>query len=357
MPIDDMSWSLTKGMYQAHFPKLVQPNFKKFISTGGSSGAPIQFPTDRYYAKKCYENSLISRLHFENYFDKKIALLWGHSHLMGTGTLYSFQKIQRDLKDTLVNTKRFSAYKLDDCSFEHLIKYCRKNKPILIGYSSAVVQFAHFVSTYGGGKKSELLSGVICTAEQLNSDMLEFLRSVFQVDIVNEYGSAEFGVIGFSVNSQNFRLIWDSFKIDVEDNNLIITSLDRDIFPLIRYNIGDIGSVTDATKFNVIGRANDNIEVMTSNGIMKIHSEVLTHIIKLNQNITNFNILSDIERNIKVNLKTTQNYSLKFEKTIKTELGRALGANIVSEVIFDYKYREVLTVAGKKKWISKEYDC
>jgi phenylacetate-coenzyme A ligase PaaK-like adenylate-forming protein len=117
------------------------PDFSRM--TGGSTAEPIQLPAwnseqvftsyDMWLGRSWYTISPASRLF----------LLWGHSHLMGSGVRGWFNARKRNFFDSLLGYCRFSAYDLKSPTLQQAAReVIRFNPEYMIGYSVALDCFA-----------------------------------------------------------------------------------------------------------------------------------------------------------------------------------------------------------------------
>ncbi len=104
------------------------------------------------------------------------------------------------------------------------------------------------------------------------------MQKAFGINIINEYGSSETGIMAFEdpegdwvLNTWNqyFEIVDDGGKVlnEGEEGNIIVTDLYNDAFPFIRYHIGDRGIISSKEKNgreikilkSLTGRINDTI--------------------------------------------------------------------------------------------------
>ncbi len=94
------------------------------------------------------------------------------------------------------------------------------------------------------------LRAISSTYELLLPGIKNYLESTFQCNVFDSYGSSEFGPISFSCekgnqhifeNSVNIEIIEKGRYLDPRVGEIIATSLDNKVMPLIRYRTGDLG--------------------------------------------------------------------------------------------------------------------
>ncbi len=180
-------------------------------------------------------------------------------------------------KDALSNRFRFSVFDLSDKAFEnHLKKFKRTSFEYLNGYTSSIVQFAKFL------ERKQLVLTTVCptlracvvTSEMLFDEDKLIMETQFGVPVINEYGASELDLIAFQNKDDEWQINSETLFVEILDDNntilpygkegrVVITSLYNKAHPFIRYDIGDIGilSQKSTTKKPIleklIGRTND----------------------------------------------------------------------------------------------------
>ncbi|NNC45612.1 MAG: phenylacetate--CoA ligase family protein [Winogradskyella sp.] len=187
--------------------------------------------------------------------------------------------VKERLKDALSQRTRFSVFDLSDQAFESILDSFSRKKFIYInGYTSAIVQFAKFLKRQNIVLKSICPSLRCCmvTSEMLFDEDRELMEIQFGVPVVNEYGASELDLIAFEnpqsewiVNSETlFVEILDNTNTPLplgEEGRIVITSLYNKAHPFIRYDIGDVGMLSEHSTLKnpilkkLIGRTNDLI--------------------------------------------------------------------------------------------------
>lgn len=219
--------------------------------TSGSSGTPLIFAKDKYCHALTWAN-FMDRYDWYNIDleTSKQARFYG----IPLNKLY-YNKER--LKDFLGNRFRFSVFDLSDQQFEkNLNKFKHSKFEYINGYTSAIVQFAKFLKTKNIVLKTVCPTLKVCitTAEMLFENDKTLLQQQLGIPIINEYGSAELGLIAFNNTTNQWQVNTEDLHIEIldDDNNslplgdegrIVITSLYNLANPFIRYDIGDIGSL------------------------------------------------------------------------------------------------------------------
>ncbi len=330
---------------------------KNHIKTGGSSGKPISFPFDLNDQKSSYLRSYIGRSRIGIYPFDSTALIWGHSHLFEKNFKGRFKHFVRKLKDLQLNTHRLSAYDLSDESIDSYIKIIKsRNIKFLIGYTSCVTKLAQRLIENDDEHNFDNLKSIVVTAENVDKADINLIEKAFNTKCDIEYGMAEAGVLGYSNdNTKKISFFWDDFIYQKNDNNsLIITSIYDRFFPLIRYDTGDIINTINSQDSllyvdKIVGRSNDNLQIVVNKKLITVHSELFTHILKSIDDVKDFLIIQR-NQNIEIQIESdTQDIRKLFFSKLDKEYKN------VNKDFFNFVYKrniqKTITTSGKKRWI------
>ncbi len=239
--------------------------------TSGSSGHPFIFAKDK----------LCHALTWAEIFDR---FGWFgldfHSSLQARFYGIPLDKVgyqKERLKDRLSSRHRFPIFDLSDEKMEQFLKVFQKRKfDYINGYTSSVVLFAKFLQ-----KKDMVLTSVcptikycIVTSEMLYESDKKLMEQTFGVPIVNEFGASELDLIAFTNKKDEFIVNSETLFVEILDENhnavpygqsgkIVITSLYNKAHPMIRYDIGDTGILSEKSTFKtpilkeLVGRTND----------------------------------------------------------------------------------------------------
>lgn len=239
--------------------------------TSGSSGTPFIFAKDKY----CHAITWCGFMNRYNWYNldfnsSKQARFYGIP-------LNTIGYYKERLKDVLSRRFRFSVFDLSDEQLEkNLNKFKSTAFDYINGYTSSIVQFAKFLERKDIILKSVCPSLQVCivTSEMLFDNDKVLLEKQFGIPVVNEYGAAELGLIAFQNTNDEWVVNSDDLFIEILDENnkpvpygqegkVVITSLYNKAHPFIRYQLGDIGTLSEKSTLqkpilkNLIGRTND----------------------------------------------------------------------------------------------------
>ena len=162
------------------------------------------------------------------------------------------------LKDRLGNRYRFPIFDLSHVKMDGILKKF-KSTPFdyINGYTSSVVLFAKYLNQQKLilKKVCPSLKACIVTSEMLFESDKKLMEAQFGVPVINEYGASELGLIAFQNKKNQFQLDSELLFIEILDDKnqalpngetgrIVITSLYNKAHPFIRYDIGDMGTLS-----------------------------------------------------------------------------------------------------------------
>jgi len=161
------------------------------------------------------------------------------------------------IKDFVSYRKRFPIFNMNDEVLESFINRFKKNKfEYLNGYTSSIVLLAKYCEQKNTVLKDICPTLKICivTSEMLFPDDKLLLEKWLGIPVINEYGASEVGLIAMQNAQGNFEVNQQNLYVEVVDNNnqpvpdgtigrILVTDLYNLAHPIIRYEIGDLGSL------------------------------------------------------------------------------------------------------------------
>lgn len=242
-------------------------------NTSGSSGHPFYYAKDKIsHALTWVQIKKLYSLHGIRLNDRQ-ARFYGIP-------LDGKSRIVEQAKDWVSNRIRFPVFDLSEPVLEKWIEKFRKKPFIYVyGYTSSLVYFARYCLQININLRKICPSLRLCivTSEVCTAEDREILNKAFGVPVINEYGASEAGLIAFEYPGGEWKLCEELLFIEVVDESyntvssgqagrLLITALFDQAFPLIRYEIGDIGVVKDMpggrrVLLELQGRTNDMVRL------------------------------------------------------------------------------------------------
>ncbi len=254
-------------------------------TSGGSTAQPVTTPAWKSEPAYTRLNTWMARGWYGIRPSSRLALIWGHSHLLGSGWRGRVNGLIRQSKDAACGYLRLSAYDLSVAHLEAMRQRLETFRPeYIVGYSAALDALAR---AHEGRDLSHLkVRAVIATGEGFPAeDSSERLQALFNCPVAMEYGAVETYVMAHQHPEGAYRTFWRSYFLEAVEPGtaggavLRVTSLYPRAFPLFRYEIGDEVETCDeedgygvSRLKRVIGRCNDFITLPDGE---RIHSITL----------------------------------------------------------------------------------
>lgn len=332
---------LTKEIVRKENHNLVARNFNmkhvKKGKTGGTTGAPIivlkdvnnrSFTWASYY--RWYNWIGI------DYYDKE-ATFWGARTVLSSSLKHNIIKKSTDY---LQNNLAINSFNVSNKDLSKIYMSLRRFKPQIIkGYLSALIHLAEYIEY----NDLETISPIALssTSETLYKHNREFLESVFKAPIYDQYGCGELSAISYECPKHNGLHINQEHVIcEVldEDNQAIInksgrivgTDLDNYVMPFIRYENGDLATLTDRKcscgvnqplMYSIEGRSTDTITLKNGS---KVHGVFFTDILYelgiMTDIVQRFQVYQNIPGSIEFRIESRGRISSELKKSIRNAL-------------------------------------
>lgn len=335
---------------------LNSPNSERETLTGGTSGISTPFPMNSDDANTAWVNTFTGRYLNGIKPRSKLLMIWGHSHLFNGKGAY-FKHLKRYIADRLNRIYRTSAYDLSDKNLKFISHQIFKKKPeYIIGYGSCLVAFANYCLENNINFKDANIKRIVNTSETITQYDANKISRLFMAPVINEYGMAEAGVIGYSVSSLfPIKIFFKEFIVRVHNNKIIITTIGKKCFPLINYDTEDLSIEDDNDSLyefsNLGGKERDIINFIDKNKKeFQISVIILDHIFKQVNSIRSLHYKT--ENNL-LNIYFSYFGNRPSEESLFSVLQKGLalqGINIeFSNVKFHQLEEPIKTFAGKRK--------
>lgn len=243
-------------------------------STSGSTGTPFFFAKDKFSHAMTWAVIADRYSLYDLNFSAKQARFYGIPK-----ERWVFWR--ETVKDVIMNRQRFSVFDLSEAALQKFLDlFVKRQFSYIYGYTSALVLFSRFLIG-----KSIVLQAVcpalklcISTSEVCTPEDHVLLEKAFGVQHIREYGASETCLTAFDMPVGKWQLTEETLFNEVTDGeggalppgiegNILSTSLFNKAFPMVRYQLGDIGSFTerDTTGYrnlqSLIGRTNDTVHL------------------------------------------------------------------------------------------------
>ena len=152
-----------------------------FIKTAGSTGTPLKIGVTQGERDLMRIVKLAAWQEFGYSESSRLFLIWGHSHLLGTGWRGIVNHRRRKLADWLLGYRRVDAYRLnEELCLRHARELIRFRPHGLIGYASALDLFARYTSSLRPEFRRLKLGFVLATSEMApKPDTFALLSDLF----------------------------------------------------------------------------------------------------------------------------------------------------------------------------------
>jgi phenylacetate-coenzyme A ligase PaaK-like adenylate-forming protein len=296
---------------------------ERWGATGGSTAQPVQIPRWASEDDAVRACQWLGRSWQGIAPDDRLFLLWGHSHLLGTGVRGWINARRRELDDRMLGYCRFSAYDISDDAMRAAVRRILAFRPAyVLGYSVALDRLERAASAERTRLHALGIKAVIGTSEGFPyPDSARRLSDTFGCPVAMEYGAVEALGIAYTHPEGGYRLFWHNYLAEAERRGashvLRLTSLYPRSMPLVRYEIGDEvelppgapDRVVGLVRFErVLGRCNDYVSLR--DGTL-VHSEAFSHAVRPCAAIASYQVA---QRGADVRLRFTGTRGLSAEE-------------------------------------------
>lgn len=373
--IDIENWESIPIMTKRHLQQPIEQRLSKEFTaenvylnkTSGSSGDPFIFVKDKWCHAMTWAQ-IMDRFSWYNidFNSSKQARFYGIP-------LDKKGYYKERIKDFFSNRYRFSIFDLSDESFEKTLnKFKTTSFDFINGYTSPIVQFAKFL------KRKEIVLTDICpslkvcivTSEMLFGIDKTLMETQFGIPVVNEYGASELDLIAFENPKGDWVVNTETILVEIvdaggnlvphgKDGRVVITSFYNKAHPFIRYDIGDIGSLSQQSTARqpvlekLTGRTNDIVILPSGKKAAGLTFYYITKsVIENDGNVSEFIIEQITLDNFMVKYVSKNRLTDEQESNVSNEIETYLEPGLK----IDFKKVKVLkrTKAGKlKQFVSK----
>jgi phenylacetate-CoA ligase len=262
------------------------------------------------------------------------------------------------------------AFELDEHNVAEYVRAVqRSGARFLVGYTSACHQLALFVEKAG---LSLRLDAVFPTAELLIEEHAERMARVFGAKVLPYYGCGEVQSLGYTCPDAigTYHTCDEHAVIEVErpdgsaalqgEGAFLITDLDNQAMPLIRYRNGDAGLLGPpgcrcgrslGRILRLDGRVND---VLITSGGVSISGAIGAHAFRLIGGVDAFQIVQQRPGQATIRIVRAPAYDpVQEEPKLRTIFGKHLGDG--ADIAIEYHSTLPKTAAGKARFVINEY--
>ncbi|MAD74798.1 MAG: capsule biosynthesis protein CapK [Rheinheimera sp.] len=308
-------------------------------NTGGSSGIPLIF----YMGKARVSHDVAAKLRATRWWDVDIGdpevVLWGSPIELGKQ-----DKIKK-VRDTLFRSYLLPAFEFTPAHIEAYLKQLQQLKPkMLFGYPSVIHQLALAAEARQLSLAELGVKVVFVTSEMLFEHQRAVIERVFNCPVANGYGARDAGFIAHQCPAGSLHISAEDIIVEIIDNNgkvlptgesgeIVITHLQTQAFPFVRYRTGDMGQLSDTPcscgrglpiLAHVSGRTTDFI--LTTAGD-KLHALSLIYVLRDLKEIRQFKIIQHSLTEVEVQLVCVSPLSESLATHIVSQFQQRLGTD------------------------------
>lgn len=211
-----------------------------------------------------------------------LMLQWGgkwrcnrEAHLSTCFAEMSDVKSHGGRKEFVLNRYNIYTGGFDDASQEQLLADLQSaHARVVQGHPSSLFALARYLKKRGKPGKG-LFSIFVSTGEMITERQRSLIEEILGVRVSNRYGACEFGVMAqeLAAGPKGELLVSDSLvwpevlprEEEKQAGELVFTALRNPCMPLIRYRMGDLGSLEERSDgwwiTRIIGRVHDAVEI------------------------------------------------------------------------------------------------
>jgi len=344
---------VTKKDIRAHHPEgTIAANTRRstLISnrTAGSTGEPFEFFMDRELT------GWKQARHFHTLEKAGVQLGTPYVHIWGQSTAHVLQGLMTRF---LLRRVELDVFQIDDHRAREVLERIARVRPTVVeSYASAIYALAQYAVLQ---KKSIHIPILISTAENLHAHQRRFIARTFGCQIIDRYGSREFGNIAQECRNGRMHINEANFYIETVHDRLIVTCFDNAAMPFIRYDIGDLGSVRLAqcgcgSNARVItGLSGRTSDVLRTPSGRIIRPTYLFYVIdyKYGKDIQRFQVVQESPDTLTVRIVPRKSFTARSAEAIRHDLTRTIRDMRVQVKIVAHI---PLTTSGKHQAIIKK---
>ncbi len=332
--------------------------------TSGTTGSALIFPI----SQQAFEYEYAFRaMHYKwggvDFKNRdKVAMCSGHPVALTTRTRPPFWSY-----DWVNNHLYFSSYHLGKDTLKEYVQMLERFNPLLLhGYPSSIYLLALAYRKYKRG--SLALKAVYTSSETLLDFQRAAIEEAFGVKVYNWYGTSEMTANIVECECGELHVKAEHSYVEIlnshdqpckpgETGRVVSTNFNNEAFPLIRYDIGDIVTVSknQVSKCGRSGLLVDHIQGRVEDYIITPEHRMvgrLDHLFKDATNVVEAQIFQENPEEIIVRIMPTKQFSTADEATILKEARKRLGNSI--RITFAYVDQIPRSASGKYRFIDSK---
>jgi phenylacetate-CoA ligase len=243
----------------------------------------------------------------------------------------------------------FSSYHLTECNIPTYIKKLNAFKPKIIeGYPLSIYRLADYIVNHSE-KLSFTPEGLSTSSENFTQQQRKIMETAFGCKVFDQYGSAESVVFASECEHGSMHIEPEYGILEVLTNNgdilaegsgeLVATTLLNDAMPLIRYRIGDLGTIMKSScpcgrASRILRELHGKVGAVIVNGARQASTAAIAIAFEYLEGVKNAQITQNEPGKVNVKLVRRENFNPKSEEFMIWELHKMLGDSL--QIIVDY---------------------
>lgn len=335
-------------------------------NTGGSSGVPLIF----FMGKARVSHDVAAKLRATRWWGVDIGdpevVLWGSPIELGK------QDRIKKIRDSLFRSYLLPAFEFTPAHIKAYLKQLQQLKPrMLFGYPSVIHQLALVAQAQQLDLSHLGIKVIFVTSEMLFAHQREVIERVFSCPVANGYGARDAGFIAHQCPEGNLHISAEDIIVEIigeddqvvppgETGEIVITHLQTQAFPFVRYRTGDMGQLsTESCKCGrglpvlakVSGRTTD---FMLTTAGDKLHALSLIYVLRDLSEIRQFKIIQHSLTEVEVQLVCIESLPDALANQIVSQFKQRLGTDC------NITLQQLDTIAslpnGKHRYVESKLD-
>jgi len=356
---------LTKKIIRNHFDKLHRFRDKTYYpnTSGGSTGEPVVFYQDKEYLSWANATKRLFNEWAGRKLGEPMVKLWGSlSDILGSGQGFKGYLRQQVSGITNLGSSRMT----EEDMYRHVQKINHIKPRLILAYTNSIEELTRFIQEHHLSVYSP--PAIMTAAGVLYPEIKAKIEEVFHTTVFNRYGSREVSDMACNCEKdEGLHLIPAIHYLEIVDDegrqvnygnsgNIIVTLLSNYTMPLIRYQIGDIGVLSNKTcscgrgfplLTQVLGRINSSFRNIFGDFI---NAGSFYPLFYFRENIKQFQVIQESLEKITVNLVLKDKKQLKFMEKDFMEITASIKKIMKSDVIVKYNQVEIINPSPSGKY-------
>jgi len=333
---------LTRELIRTRFEDLRAraslPNVHK-RSSGGSTGSPVTVLVDMNRMGISEAGRLRAQRWYGVEPGSREIVLWG------SPIEITRQDRVRQIRDWCLNSRLLSAFDMGEKALErHLAAIYRHRPAKIYGYASSLYLLAGYMERQQALSPPRL-KAVFTTAEPLFDFQRKTIEAALNCPVGIEYGCRDGGLVALECPEGGLHILAEGMYVEILDpdadgrGEIVLTNLESQAFPIIRYRTGDIGSLDPSPCHcgrglpklrGVEGRRTD---FLVTPGGRVLHALSAIYILREIPGVRDFRIVQEALDRLVVHLSPRQSIGKTEEASLRAQFAAVFGSDMHVKIV------------------------